>query len=458
MRLFNVVQSLLNRDVPSNRILLYFTFVIVFLSTGWYIPHSHSGLLAQTTDNNEYVRARFQSSVNPVMASYVDRVITQAETQNTKALILQLDTPGGLMNSMKKITDRVLNADVPVVVWVGPGGARATSAGVFITYSAHVAAMARGTNIGAAHPVKAQGSEQMDDAMQEKVVNDAIAQLTGLARKRNRNEEIVSKFIKESISINAREAVEQNVVNFRADSMDELISKLSGKEVTLENGTTVVFPSSDSVSVRDVPMSWKEDFLNTIVNPNLVYILLMLGIYGLIYEFSNPGVGLGLAVGGICLLLGMFGMSMLPISYTGLGLIVLGIALMILDIFVPSFGVLTMGGLLSFVLGSVMLFESEVFTVSYGLIGGFAFATLLFILVVGFLVLSSFNEPVAIGDDSLVGRKGTVKETLDPDGMVYVWGEYWKARSEDGETIEGGKQIEVVKKNESRSLIVKPAG
>jgi membrane-bound serine protease (ClpP class) len=405
-------------------------------------------------DTGTYYRAHLDASINPVTASFVERAIKRAEKDDVAGLIIQLDTPGGLMESMKSITDNILAADVPVVVWVGPAGARATSAGVFITYSAHVAAMAEGTNIGAAHPVQGGGQGEMSETMKEKVVNDAVAQLTGLARKRDRNETMASDFIRESRSINAREAVQQNVVNFMANDISNLTAKLAGRSVSLASGRTVELPQTPTVT--ELPMTWKEDFLNTIVNPNLVYILLMLGIYGLIYEFSNPGVGLGLVVGGICLLLGMFGMSMLPISYTGLGLIFLGIALMILDIFIPTFGVLTIGGLVSFVLGSVMLFETEAFAVSYGLIAGVTAATVTFILIVGYLVIGSFNKPVAIGDDSLVGRTGTVKETLDPEGMVYVWGEYWKASSRGGDTIETGDRIEVVEKEDRRLLVDRP--
>lgn len=428
-------------------------FISLFLLTLFFAPPQvfAQDTSTETPDTGTYLQIQLKASINPVTAAYLKRNISKAESSGVDALIIQLDTPGGLMSSMKEITDRILNTTVPVVVWVGPGGARATSAGVFITYSAHIAAMARGTNIGAAHPVQGQGAD-MGEAMKDKVVNDAVAQLTGLARKRGRNEEIVPKFIKESISINAEEAVDSNVVNFMANNREQLIEGLAGRTIQLENGETVVLPNN--ASVTESGMTWKEDFLNTVVNPNIVYILLMLGIYGLIYEFSNPGVGLGLALGGICLLLGMFGMSMLPISYTGLGLLFLGIALMILDIFVPTFGVLTMGGLASFVLGSVMLFETEAFQVSYGLIAGVSAATVSIIVVVGYLILGSFNKSVAIGDDSLIGRSGTVKEKLDPEGMVYVWGEYWNARSEDNSELGVGEPVEVVD-IQDRTVIVK---
>lgn len=441
MKVFACDQSGLTKVIP----LLLLLFAGLFLTS----PASSAA------DTDTYYHTQLNASINPVTASYVERAISRAETDGVSGLIIQLDTPGGLMDSMKKITDRMLNADVPVIVWVGPGGARATSAGVFITYSAHFAAMAEGTNIGAAHPVQGGGQGEMGETMEEKVVNDAVAQLTGLARKRDRNETMAEAFIRESQSINAREAVQQNIVNFMANDITSLTNQLAGRSVTLENGQSLTMP--ETPDVQNLEMTWKEDFLNTIVNPNLVYILLMLGMYGLIYEFSNPGVGLGLVVGGICLLLGMFGMSMLPISYTGLGLIFLGIALMVLDIFVPTFGILTIGGLVSFVLGSVMLFETEAFAVSYGLIAGVSAATVTFMLIVGYLILGSFNKPVAIGGDSLVGRTGTVKETLDPDGMVYVWGEYWKARSKGDAVIETGDKIEVVEKRDRELLVDRPS-
>lgn len=398
-----------------------------------------------------YYRATVQSSINPVTASYLERAIRRAETDNAQALIVALDTPGGLMTSMNKITQDFLNAEVPVVVWVGPSGARAASAGVFITYAAHYAAMAEGTRIGAAHPVGGQG-QKMSKTMEEKVTNDAVAQLESIAKKRGRNADLADSFVRHSTSLTATEALEKNVVEAIVSSPRELVETIAGDTATVAGDRTVTFREGP---VRDLPMSAKEDFLNTLVNPNLVYILLMIGIYGLIYEFAEPGIGFGAAIGGICLLLALYGMSVLPVNYAGLALLGLGVALMFLDIFVPSFGVLTLGGVGAFALGSVFLFETEAFSVSLGLIVGFTAATVTAVLVAGYLILGALRLPSRMGGDALVGKRGSTKSRLDPEGMVYVNGEYWNAATEGSTSLEPGTDVEVVEKRD-RSLLVRP--
>lgn len=397
-----------------------------------------------------YYNATIESSVNPVTASYLERSVERAESDGAQALILTLDTPGGLMQSMNEMTDVILNANVPVVIWIGPSGARAASAGVFLTYASHYAAMADGTRLGAAHPVSGSG-QSMDETMKEKVTNDAVAQLRGYARQRGRNEDLADSFVRESVSLIADEALERNVVEANLNSVPEVLEAIEGRTFELSSGDTVTLEPGE---VRDLPMNSKEGFLNVLANPNLVYILLMLGIYGFVYEFSEPGVGLGLIVGGICLLLSLYGMSLLPLNYTGLGLLFLGIALMFLDLFVPTFGVLTLGGITSFALGSVFLFRTEAFAVSLGLIVGVTAATVTFVLICGYLILGAMRSPVAIGGDSIEGRTGTVKELLDPGGMVYVRGEYWDARSADDSTIEKDQKVEVTEKRD-RTLLVK---
>lgn len=405
----------------------------------------------QSTPTDFYYKIEVNSAINPVVADYLERAIKQARRDTAAALIIQLDTPGGLMRSMERITSAVLNSPVPVIVWVGPTGARAASAGVFITYSSHLAAMAPGTRIGAAHPVSGQGRD-MGEEMEKKVVNDAVTQLRGFARQRDRSETLAVKFVRESVSLTAEEALKKNAVDLRAGSLRELISKIGGRRVEFD-GSSRQLPAD--AQFKNIPLTWREDFLNTILNPNLVFILLTLGIYGLIYEFSNPGIGLGAVAGGICLLLALYGLSVLPVNYAGLGLLILGVVLMVLDIFVPSFGVLTTGGLASFVLGSVMLFETKAFGVSIGAIVGVSVATVCFVLVVGYLAVKAWCSPVAIGDDSITSRRGVVKKQLDPEGMVHVHGEYWQAKSASGETVESETEVEVVEASR-RKLIVKP--
>ncbi len=409
-------------------------------------------LLAQTPPDF-YYRAQLHSSVNPVTADFLDRVIGRAEADNAAGIVIQLDTPGGLMQSMKRMTDRIVNAQVPVIVWIGPGNAHAASAGVFITYASHVAVISSGSSLGAAHPVGGQGG-QLNETMEEKVVNVAVGDLKGLARERDRSETLAERFVRESIVLNGREAVRENVVDFLADDSRELLEGLEGRTVQLANGEKRTL--SGQLKLRDIKQSWKEEFLDTLVNPNLVYILLILGIYGLIYEFSNPGVGLGAVVGGVCLLLALYGLSILPVNYAGLGLILLGLGLMVLDVFVPSFGVLTLGGIVSFVLGSIFLFETEAFAVSWALIGGMAVGSALLMIMVGFFFLSSVRKPSVMGDQSFAGRVGEVREDLDPEGMIHVRGEYWKARSADESTPRRGSRVRVVEKR-GRFMVVEPA-
>lgn len=402
-----------------------------------------------TAADTFYYHAQVKSSINPVTSSYIKRSITTAEEEGAEGLILQLDTPGGLMQSMEKITDYILNSNVPVIVWIGPAGSRAASAGVFITYASHLALMAEGTHLGAAHPVSG-GGKSMDNTMEKKVTNDAVANLKSMARKRGRNESLADSFVRESVSFIAEKAVEKNVVDFMANSVVAVLEKIENRQVKLAGKDPVTLSKG---TVRKLTMNSKEEFLNVLVNPNLVYILMMIGIYGLIYEFAEPGIGLGATLGGICLLLALYGMSVLPLNYAGLALIGLGVALMVLDIFVPTFGILTLGGTASFALGSVFLFKTPAFSVSLGIIIGVTIATVIIVTTAGFLVLGSFYLPAAIGDDAMIGETGKVKETLDPEGMVYVHGEYWQARSRENTSLEKGEKIEVVEKRD-RELIV----
>lgn len=427
-----------------SKVLFCIVLLIVFLTACIAVPELQA-------DDTGYYRATIESSVNPVTAGYLQRSIQKAEDEQAQALLLRLDTPGGLMDSMKDMTDAILNAEIPVVVWVGPSGSRAASAGVFITYAAHRAAMAEGTRLGAAHPVSG-GGESMDETMAEKVTSDAVAQLRSLARKRGRNGNLADSFVRESVSLIAQEAHEQNVIDFVANTEIGLLEQLEGQEIFMGDERSVTLESGP---VRDIPMNAKENFLNVLVNPNLVYVLFILGLYGFIYEFAEPGLGLGLIVGGICLFLALYGMSVLPLNYTGLGLLFLGISLMVLDIFVPTFGVLTFGGIISFAMGSIFLFKTPAFAVSLGLIVGITAATVTAVFIAGYLVLGAFTMPVAIGGDALEGETGTVKESLNPEGMVYVHGEYWTARSEDESVIEKGRKIEVTEKKDRR-LTVKP--
>ncbi len=394
--------------------------------------------------------ATISSPITPVTAGYLRRVIERAESKGADRLLLELDTPGGLMRSTREITGAIMNADIPVIVWVGPGGARAASAGVFITYAGHVAAMAPGTNIGAAHPVKAGGGDLKGD-MKKKVVNDAVKQLQSYAEVRGRNASIAEKLVRESMSLTAEEAAEKNVVDFIAESPEAVWRQLEQRSVRVQERTIKLEGTAEQ---RRMPMTWQEQFLNTLVNPDLVYLFMVVAVLGLITEFSNPGIGIGGITSAVGFLLALYGLSILPVNWVGFGLLVLGMALMLSDLVVPSFGLLTIGGLSCFFVGSTMLFQHS-FTVSLPLIvlmTGVAGGVL---LLLGTLIFFGQLRSVRIGNGVLEGKEGTVRQELNPEGMVYVNGEYWTAEASGTEAVTEGETIRVVRE-EGQKLVVEP--
>jgi len=394
--------------------------------------------------------ARLRTTVNPVTADYLSRAIKKTKADGARALLIELDTPGGLMASMERITRAILNAEVPVLVWIGPDGGRAGSAGVFITYAAHVAAMAPGTTIGAAHPVKGGGGD-LKGEIKKKVLNDAVARIRSMADRHGRNAELAEAFVRESKVIDAAEAVQKNVVNRMADAPHKLIDQLAGQNIRISDEKTVSLSGSEVLVPLE--MTWQEEFLNTLVNPNLVYFLVILGVLGLVTEFANPGFGGGLLVGGFCLLFALYGMSVLPVDFTGLLLLLAGLGLMISDVFIPSFGLLTVGGLVSFFLGSTMLFKSTPFTLSPPVIAVSCGTSLVVVLLIGYFIVRGQFAQVQIGDGLLVGKEGRVRDALDPDGMVHVHGEYWSARAAGDELIPEGTTVRVVQEEDTLVLV-----
>lgn len=398
----------------------------------------------------EGIKLTLDGTVNPATSAYLIRGIREAQRRGASLVILELDTPGGLDTATKDIVEAIMRAEVPVVVWVGPAGARAASAGTFIILSAHVAAMAQGTSVGAAHPVALGGTtaDETDPAVQ-KIVNDAAARIRAIAEARGRNADWAEKAVRESATLTATEALALRVIDLLADSMPELLLKLDGFK--LPDGRTI---STQALAMDEVRMTFKEQFFAYLADPNLVYILLMLGLYGLIYEFLTPGIGLGFVVGSISLLLALFGLQLLPISLVGVGLVLLGFALVVLDVFVPSHGVLTLGGLTSLVLGSLSLFELEspAVRLSWSTIAatlGTLTLILLFIVTKGLTAQRRRSYPLT----TLVGLVGKAKDDLNPEGWVFVHGEHWWAVAEDP-PIARGEEVEVVGE-EGRSLRVR---
>jgi membrane-bound serine protease (ClpP class) len=390
------------------------------------------------------VRLVVDGGINPATADYVRDGLRAAQALGAQALLIQMDTPGGLLDSTKTIVKDILGAPLPVIIYVAPSGGGAISAGVFITLAGHVTAMAPGTNIGAAHPVGGQG-ESIEGDMGEKVENFAASLSRTIAQQRGRNVEWAEKAVRESVSITEREAVELNVVDLVADDTEDLLAKIDGREVDV-NGRKVVLATAAAV-VEEHEMRLRQRILDIIANPNLAYLLMMAGILGLYVEFTNPGLLFPGVAGAICLLLAMSALQVLPINYTGLALIGLGIALLVAEIFLPSFGVLGVGGLVAFVLGSLLLFDTPESTLTLDRRLVFATAATLgtFVLAIGWLVVSAQRQRASVGVEAMIGEVGEVRRLVDSAGRlkVFVHGEYWDAESQ--EALQVGDPVEVVK-------------
>lgn len=378
--------------------------------------------------------------VSPATASYITQAIRRAERGNVECVVIEIDTPGGLDESMRQIVKVIMGAKVPVVSWVHPAGARAASAGVFIVLASHVAAMTPGTNIGAAHPVAIGGT--LDSAAVEKVVNDAVAYLRGIAQERGRNERWAERAVRESISSSAKEAHSLRVVDLVVSSRAELLEQIDGRRVRTEAGERVL--RTKGVQVREVPMTWYQRILAILANPNIAYILLILGIYGIIFELQNPGAVFPGVVGALSLILAFYSLHILPVNYAGVALIALAIILFILELYITSYGLLTLGGVTALILGSLLLFQTPHpwFQVSTWLIivvavlaGGFL------LLLLGFGVRAHLRRPIT-GKEGMIGAKGVTKTQLRLSGMVMVQGELWQATSD--QPVEKGEPVEVI--------------
>jgi membrane-bound serine protease (ClpP class) len=380
-------------------------------------------------------------SINPAVDDFIRESIVRSKTNGARALIIQLDTPGGLLTSTRTIVKELLSDLVPVIVYVAPSGAGAGSAGVFITMAAHIAAMAPGTNIGAAHPV-AGGGQEVKGVMGEKIENFTASFSESIAQQRGRNTEWAIQAVRKSVSITEKEALKIKVIDVVAKDIDDLLEQAHGRKVDIE-GRKHELALKDA-RVQRYEMSLKQKVLNTIADPNIAYLLMMAGILGLYMEFAHPGVIFPGVAGAICLLLAFVSLQLLPINYTGLALVVLGIGLLIGEAFYPSFGVLGIGGIISLTLGSLLLFDTPmsdfgvdrtiVFT-AVGTLGSF-------VLAVSYLVFRSQKEKLTLGIEGLIGEIGAVRDKLSPTGRIFVHGETWKAQADN--EIDVGEKVEVV--------------
>ena len=379
--------------------------------------------------------------INPAVDDFIRESIARARGGGAKALIIQLDTPGGLLSSTRSIVKEILGAPIPVLVYVAPSGAGAGSAGVFITMAAHIAAMAPGTNIGAAHPVAGSGQE-VKGVMGEKIENFTASFSEAIAQKRGRNTEWAIQAVRRSVSITEKEALKKNVIDIVAKDIDDLLKQADGKKVDLDGREQII--SLKDVRVERFEMGLKQKIINILSDPNIAYLLLMAGILGIYMEFSHPGVIFPGVAGGICLLLALTSFQLLPINYAGLLLILLGIALLVGEAFLPSFGVLGIGGAISLALGSLLLFDTQSsdLAVDRSIVLTAVGTLSAFMLLIGYLVFKSQKRKPTLGLEGLIGEIGEVRAKLSPAGKVFVHGEYWNAEGE-GE-VEVGEKVKVV--------------
>ncbi|MGB7063161.1 MAG: nodulation protein NfeD [Candidatus Zixiibacteriota bacterium] len=410
------------------RVCLIFVPVILFLGAwGLFASPRHVNLV--TVDG----------PIGPITARIIDQAIDASVEDSAEALVIELNTPGGLDESMRIITRKILNSGIPVIVYVAPSGSRAASAGVFITLSAHVAAMSPGTNMGSAHPVAIGG--QMDSTMAEKVVNDAAAYIRSIASRRGRNEEWAEESVRESISATEYEALKLNVIDLVVDNVRALLDSCDGRKVSLPSGEKTL--ETKEIEVRRVEISVRDRILQVITNPTIAYILLTLGIWGLFFELSNPGAIFPGIVGGICLILAFFALQTLPINYAGLLLMILALILFILEVKIVSHGALAIGGIISMVLGSLLLFESPLpyMRVSLVVIITVVAGTALFFLVAIGLALRARKRKVTTGGRGLTGEVGVARSALKPEGDVFIHGEIWRAEAD--QPIKKGEKVVV---------------
>ena len=404
----------------------------------FFLSLSISIIIAQ---NNKVYVLNLDGAINPAASDYVENGIRKAEDAGAECLILKLNTPGGLLKSTRVIVTAFLQSKIPIVVYEYPGGAHAASAGVFITMAAHIAVMAPGTNIGAAHPVSLQGEQ--DSTMSEKATNDAAAFIRTISEKRSRNIEWAEDAVRKSLSITESEAKKLRVIDLIAANLNELLEKINGKEVTTAEGP-VILNTSDA-EIVELEMNFQQKLLSLLSDPNIAYILFMIGLYGILFELYNPGSIFPGVIGFISLILAFYSLHTLPINYAGLALIIFAVILFILEIKIVSHGLLTIGGVVSLILGSLMLIDVdsslEFVEISWEVIVAVAgLTTLFFLFAIGLGIKAQKRKPTT-GTTGLIDEIGRAATELNPEGKVYVHGEIWNAESLEGNIAAESKII-----------------
>lgn len=396
--------------------------------------------------------AEIDGPINPAVQEYISNVISRAENEKAEMVLILIDTPGGLDESMREIIKSMESSPVPVAVFVYPPGARAASAGAIIALASHIAIMAPATNIGAAHPVM-MGGEKMDEEMKKKVVNDAVAFAKGLAKKHGRSEKWAERVVRESISYTADEALKGRVIEFIAESPEECLEKIDGYKVNTVFGEKVL--KTKGAKLVRIEMGWRETILNILSNPNIAYILLMIGMWGIFFELSHPGAIFPGVVGAICLILGLYSLHTLPVNFAGIALILLGLLLFFAEIKITSYGMLALGGVISILLGTIMLFKSSppYYQFSLRVILPLFVFTVLFFGTLAYIAITAQLQKPLVGFEALIGEEGEAVTDIDPEGKVFVHGEYWNAFSET--PIKRGEKVRVENVKKFRIFVKK---
>jgi membrane-bound serine protease (ClpP class) len=398
---------------------------------------------------------KVQDIITPATSDFIHRQLQLAAEEKASVFVIELDTPGGLMDSMKAIIQDILASNVPVATYVSPSGAHAASAGTYIMYASHIAAMAPSTNLGAATPIMMGEKNDPKDTLSRKMISDASAYIRGLAELRKRNSGWAEQAVNEAVSLSASEALQENVIDVVARNPDELMDKIDGRVVKVNNADTTLHTRGAKIEFHEP--DWRNKLLSIITNPNITFLLTSIGAYGIILEFSHPGAFFPGILGAICLLLGLYAMNVLPINYAGLGLIVLGIGCMTAEAFMPTFGVLGIGGAAAFAIGASILINSDIpgFGISPWLIAGMTLCSLGLLSVALTFVLRSRKRPVTTGTEAMTGASGEVVDWHQTDGEVRIVGTIWKAKSSTAYILKKGDRIKVLKVD-GLCLIIEP--
>lgn len=443
-------------------------FFIAAIISSWLCFNIVIATPAPSSPNPYVLILDVDGAIGPAMAEYVENGIAAAEQREADLLLVRLDTPGGLDAAMRSMIKAILASSVPVAVYVAPEGARAASAGTYLLYAAHVAAMAPATNTGSATPVQIGGMPGMPDQqptkpgpagkseqaelaketpaasktpMTRKIENDAVAYIRSLAEFRGRNVQWAEEAVLKGENLSAQQALEKNVIDIMANNVQDLLAAIDGKVVKMSDGSEHILVTKGA-TIELLEPDWRTQFLSVLTNPNIAYMLMLLGFYGLIYEFINPGMFVPGVVGAICIVLALYALQVLPINYAGLALIVLGIVFMGAEAFAPSFGILGIGGIAAFVVGSIILLDNEGYSISLSLIlGNAAASALLFIWVLG-MVIRIRRRPLVSGQEQMIGKLAEVSDDFTAEGYVQVMGERWQAVS--ASPVRKGQKVRVV--------------